>query len=50
MDSENKEDQPKVQADHNSIAVGGINIGGDLRGNITICTYIHAMSGAQFSV
>src|SRR5215216_1926293 len=36
MDNENKGDQPKVQADNNSIAVGGINIGGDIRGNITI--------------
>jgi len=36
MDNENKEDQPNVQADNNSIAVGGINIGGDISGNITI--------------
>src|SRR5215207_2072943 len=36
MDNENKEDQSKVQADHHSIAVGGINIGGDITGNITI--------------
>jgi energy-coupling factor transporter ATP-binding protein EcfA2 len=36
MDNEDKEDQPKVQADNNSIAVGGISIGGDIRGNITI--------------
>ena len=36
MDNENKEDRPNVQADNNSIAVGGINIGGDISGNITI--------------
>src|SRR5215211_4447049 len=36
MDNENKEDQANVQADNNSIAVGGINIGGDISGNITI--------------
>jgi WD40 repeat protein/energy-coupling factor transporter ATP-binding protein EcfA2 len=36
MDNQNKEDQPNVQADNNSIAVGGISIGGDISGNITI--------------
>jgi WD40 repeat protein/energy-coupling factor transporter ATP-binding protein EcfA2 len=36
MDNENNEDQTRVQADNNSIAVGGINIGGDISGNITI--------------
>src|SRR5215213_367509 len=36
MDNENKADQPNVQADHSSIAVGGIHIGGDISGNITI--------------
>ncbi len=36
MDNANQEDQPKVQADNNSISVGGINIGGNLSGNITI--------------
>src|SRR6266508_1174254 len=36
MDNENKEDQSNVQADNNSIAVGGINIGGNISGNITI--------------
>src|SRR5512134_290026 len=36
MDDETREDQPNVQADNNSIAVGGISIGGDISGNITI--------------
>src|SRR5215207_4748910 len=36
MDNENKEDQPNMQADNNSIAIGGISIGGDVSGNITI--------------
>jgi hypothetical protein len=36
MDHENSKYEPKVQADNYSIAVGGINIGGDISGNITI--------------
>ena len=36
MDDEQKKDESKVQADNNSIAVGGINIGGSVGGNITI--------------
>ncbi len=36
MDDESKKNDPKVQAEDNSIAVGGINIGGNISGNITI--------------
>lgn len=36
MSDENKKDGPKVQADNNSIAVGGISAGGDISGNIHI--------------
>ena len=36
MDDEQKKDESKVQADNNSIAVGGINIGGSVGGNIII--------------
>jgi hypothetical protein len=35
MDDENKKDEQKVQANNNSIAVSGINIGGSVGGNIT---------------
>jgi hypothetical protein len=43
MEGENEEDEPDVQAKDNSIAVGGIRIGGDVSGNFTIghqTTYI----------
>ncbi|MEO5886791.1 MAG: AAA family ATPase, partial [Anaerolineales bacterium] len=36
MDDENKKDEPKVQADNNSIAVGGIHVGGSVGGDIRI--------------
>jgi hypothetical protein len=36
MDGENQENEPKVQADDNSIAVGKITTGRDIRGNIHI--------------
>jgi len=36
MDDESNKDELKAQADKNSIAVGGISIGGDVSGNITI--------------
>ncbi|MBC7875923.1 MAG: PD40 domain-containing protein [Anaerolineales bacterium] len=36
MDDDQNQEEQKVQADNNSIAVGRISIGGDLSGNITI--------------
>ena len=36
MSEENKRDEPKVQADDSSIAIGKIEVGGDVSGNITI--------------
>ena len=36
MSDENKKDGSKIQADNNSIAVGGISAGGDISGNIHI--------------
>ena len=36
MSDDDKTNEPKVQADSNGIAVGGINIGGDVSGNIHI--------------
>src|SRR5215207_2611810 len=36
MDNDNKEEQPKVQAQDHSITIGGISIGGDVSGNIHI--------------
>jgi hypothetical protein len=37
MEDENKKDQPNVQAEENSIAIGGIHIGGNITGSqITI--------------
>ena len=37
MSDENKKDEPKVQADHNSIAIGNISAGGNI-GDININT------------
>src|SRR5687768_1141217 len=42
-----KKDKPNVQAEDNSIAVGGINVGRDVRGNITIG---HGYTAEQVSV
>ena len=36
MSDENKEEEPGVQAENNGIAIGGLNIGGDVKGNIQI--------------
>ena len=37
-----EDDQPKVHADNNSVAVGKIEIGGDINGNITIGSTYYA--------
>ena len=36
MSDENKKDEPKVQADNDGIAVGKIEVGGDVSGNIHV--------------
>jgi hypothetical protein len=36
MEDENENNEQNVQADDNSIAIGGINIGGEVSGSITI--------------
>src|SRR5687768_2790122 len=47
MEGEKKKDEPNAQADDNSIAVGRINIGGDVSGTITIG---HGYTAEQVSV
>jgi len=47
MNGDNKKDEPKVQAEDNSIAVGGITVGGDVSGGITIG---HGYTAEQVSV
>jgi WD40 repeat protein len=47
MEDEHEKDDPQVQADDNSIAIGGITIGGDLSGAITIG---HGYTAEQVSV
>ena len=36
MDDQIEKDEPKIQADNQSIAIGEINISGTVTGNITI--------------
>jgi hypothetical protein len=45
---ENKQDTPEVHAENNSIAIGGISIGGDVSGQMNIANghIIHAEKGA----
>jgi len=47
MDDEREKDDPQVQAEDNSIAIGGIHIDGDASGNITIG---HGYTAEQVSV
>jgi len=48
MIDENKADEPNVQAEGNSVAIGGLRIGGDVSGEINIASghIIHAEKGA----
>jgi hypothetical protein len=48
MSDENKKEEPKVQANNNSIAVGSISVGGDVSGSINVAGghIIQAAAGA----
>jgi hypothetical protein len=48
MVDENKADDPKVQAENQSVAIGGLSIGGDVSGEVNIASghIIHAERGA----
>jgi len=43
MEDESEKNEPKVQADNNSVAIGRISIGGDLSGQVNI---VHAEKGS----
>src|SRR5262245_57471639 len=47
MEDEQKKDEPSVQAENNSIAIGGIHIEGDVSGTITIG---HGYTAEQVSI
>jgi len=52
MSDEGERDEPKVKADHDSLAIGSISVGGEVSGNINVAGghTIHAAEGATVIV